>query len=417
MQNEASDRVRVLRTAAWTWAGYLTCLGLVDVLIYARRPFFPAGPLLWYYLANGAPVALFFLLAYSPQARTRAAMIMPWMIGLISLTPILFNYIFDVRLPEAPLSNIEGMVLRQLPVLFIGLILVAWHYSLVTMLAYSLVLNGFELGLGFWFGPFDPERMAAFFFVTVVRMVAFAVVGVFINLLVGRLRQQQAALRQANIELARYAGTLETLATSRERNRLARELHDTLAHTLSGLSVQLETVKAYWQVQPETAYELLLQALGTTRSGLDETRRSLKALRSTPLEDLGLCLALQELAQGAAERARADLRLRLPEQDLTLAPDVEQCVYRVAQEAVENVVRHAQAHTISLSLEAFDGAICLAVEDDGQGVDFSTVEQAGHYGVVGMRERAALAGGELHLISRPGQGTRVELRIKGSAHD
>src|SRR5439155_24600069 len=121
-----------------------------------------------------------------------------------------------------------------------------------------------------------------------------------------------------------HAGTLESLAVSRERNRMARELHDTLAHTLSGLSVQLETVEAYWDVEPRTAHAMLDRALEATRDGLQETRRALKALRASPLDDLGLSLAIQRMAESAVARADIHLDLAIPKQVPPLSPDVEQ---------------------------------------------------------------------------------------------
>ncbi len=400
--------------------GYLACLTLVDAYIYAGRPLLP---ILWYHLVDGLPAAVFLGLSYSPWSQNRTTTILPWMIGLITLMPILMTHLFNLRLPAAPLSNIEGMVLRQTPVLFIALILVAWHYNLAMMLLYSLGVNLFEWLAVIWFEPFDSERLTSFYFLSIVRAVSFVVVGLFINQLVTRLRSQQEALQNANAELAHYASTLETLATSRERNRLARELHDTLAHTLSGLSVQLETAKAYWEVQPETTYQLLIQSLNTTRSGLDETRRALKALRASPLEDLGLRLALQELSTSAVERCQLNLTLNLPEQIPTLSPDVEQCVYRVAQEAIENVINHANASQLSVQLGVQESGVFLVVQDNGVGADFIQTSMAaplpaspaarptGHFGLVGMQERAQLVGGQLTISSRPNQGTRIELFI------
>jgi signal transduction histidine kinase len=254
-------------------------------------------------------------------------------------------------------------------------------------------------------------------FIAIVRSVSFLVVGYFISRLMRQIQAQQDALAQANAQLTHYASTLENLATSRERNRLARELHDTLAHTLSGLTVQLETVKAYWDVNPETAHHLLAQSLDATRSGLDETRRAVKALRASPLEDMGLLLGLKKLAESAAERGKVALELSLPEQIPSLSPDVEQCVYRIAQEAVENVVHHANAGKLILRLTVDKANIFLAVEDDGLGLKVDQAEQAGHYGLAGMRERAQLAGGRLSVSSQPDHGTRVHLAIEGYRHD
>ncbi len=177
--------------------------------------------------------------------------------------------------------------------------------------------------------------------------------------------------------------------------------------------MQLETAKAYWEVQPETTYQLLVNSLATTRSGLDETRRALKALRSSSLEDMGLLLALRRLAQQAAERGQLKLDLVLPDQIPTLAPDVEQCIYRIAQESLENVVKHAQAQNLSLHLRVEMDGVRLTIRDDGRGTDLRQVEQNGHFGLAGMRERAHLAGASLVIESTPRQGMQIDLLVKG----
>lgn len=401
--------MRVFRTAAWIWIGYLVSLTCIDLIIYANRPM---PPFYWYHLINILPALVFLGLAYSNLLKTYTNTIVPLMILLISIAPIMVYHLFDLRLPPAPLSNVEGMVLRQLPVLFIGLVLVAWHYELVAMLLYSIGINFLEFLIVYFLGRLDNERLNTLYFILIVQTVSFAVVGIFINQLITHLRTQQTVLKTANQKLINYASTLETLTVSRERNRLARELHDTLAHTLSGLTVQLETTKAYWEVQPEIAHQLLVQALVTTRAGLDETRRALKALRASPLENLGLRLALQQLSESATDRGRLKLNLVLPDQLPSLSPNVEQCIYRIAQEALENVVYHANAKNLSLLLAVNDVEISLVIQDDGQGIDNRQENQARHFGLTGMRERAELAGGNLTIQSTPGKGTRIQLLIK-----
>ena len=410
MHTDPLEPGRVFRIAGWIWLAYLAALALVDLVIYANRDWQPAA---WYHLINAAPALLFLALAHSPWLTTQARGMVPALIGVISVAPVLLTHLFDLHLPAAPLSNLEGMVLRQLPVLFLGLVLVAWHYAFPMLLVYSNSTALIEFILVTRLGPLDPERQTAFYFLITIRAIALTVVGVFINQLIQRLRAQQAALQAATTQLAQHASTLETLTVSRERNRLARELHDTLAHTLSGLAVQLETTKAYWEAQPATAYELLVQSLATTRSGLDETRRALKALRASPLEDLGLRLALRQLAETAAERGRLKLDLDLPAQFPALAPDAEQGLYRIAQEALENVVRHAAAQSLSVRLKVYGPEMTLVIADDGRGMAGAAGEQPGHFGLAGMRERAALAGGWLRVESQLGGGTCVELKLKG----
>jgi signal transduction histidine kinase len=254
-----------------------------------------------------------------------------------------------------------------------------------------------------------------FFFelsITVIQTLSFLVIGYFINTLMTQLRDQQESLEQANTQLVHYASTLEHLTISRERNRLARELHDTLAHTLSGLTVQLETVKAYWDVDATAAQTMLDRSLEATRSGLQETRRALKSLRASPLDDLGLSLALRRMVESAAKRANLRLDLGVSAQIPSLSPDVEQCIYRVAQEAVANVTYHANAKNLKVHLTFNGGGILLLVEDDGQGFTEQSGNHADHFGLPGMRERAQLAGGNLSIDSHPGQGTTVRLAIK-----
>ena len=404
------DHQRVMRSAAWMWIIYQVCLAVVDQLIYLGSPPFP---ILWYQLINGFPAIIFLGLAFLKGSDRQNRLVTPCMILLISAAPILINHGFDLRLPQAPLSNLEGMVLRQLPVLFIGLVLVAWHYPLWTLMVYGLGINLFELLLVLVLGRLGGEQLTSFIFIVTIRTVCFMVVGVFVNQLIVYLRTQQESLSLANARLTHYASTLESLTLSRERNRMSRELHDTVVHTLSGLSVQLETAKAYWEVNPGTAKSLLEQSLDATRSGLLETRRVLKELRASPLEDLGLLMALQQVSQNAAGRARLTLDLSLPDTNPVVSPDVEMCIYRIAQEALENVVHHAQAHQVSVKLSTRAKDVTLLVQDDGIGFNPQANLSGGHFGISGMRERAQLAGADLLMTSQPNGGTRIELLIKG----
>jgi signal transduction histidine kinase len=242
------------------------------------------------------------------------------------------------------------------------------------------------------------------------RTFAVTAIALGVGWLMQRQRAQQRALAAANQQLAHYAATTEQLAVSQERNRLARELHDTLAHSLSGVTVQLEAVQALWEVDPTGARTMLDQALRSTRSGLSEARRALHALRAQPLEDVGLALAVRTLAESVATRAGLTLAVTVPKQLDQLAPDVEQCVYRVAQEALTNVARHAEARALQVVLACENGCLLLTIADDGRGFDPSSVNGA-HFGLQGLRERAELIGGRLEVESRPQQGTTVRLAI------
>jgi signal transduction histidine kinase len=369
--------------------------------------------LLGYHMLNFVPALVFLALSYSSWLKNRDRITTIFMILLISGGPILVQHLLDLKLPPAPLSNVEGMVLRQLPVLMIGLVVVAWHSKLVTMVLYNVALSVFELTIVIALDQMQGDRLYVFCFIVLIRMVCFLVVGIFINQLINDLRTQQEALKTANQQLSHYASTLETLTVSRERNRMSRELHDTVVHTLSGLAVQLETTKAYLDFDPNTTRHLVDQSLESARSGLQETRRVLKALRASPLEDLGFDLALKQMLASAAERGRFILEVSLPEPCPLMSPDIEQCLYRVAQEAVENVVHHANAQHLCLQLSANEQELLLIIQDDGMGFSPQGDISPGHFGIAGMKERADLSGGELVIKSKPGSGTTIRLEIKG----
>jgi signal transduction histidine kinase len=326
----------------------------------------------------------------------------------MSVSPIVGKYLLasDEILP-GPLISIGIQT-----ILLIALVLTAWQYRWSHVALFCLGTAGLNLVMLLVF--VEPTTRLFFFemSITVIQIFSFLVIGYFINTLMTQLHAQQSSLEQANTQLVHYASALEHLTISRERNRMARELHDTLAHTLSGLTVQLETVKAYWNVDSSAAQKMLDKSLEATRSGLQETRRALKSLRATPLDDLGLSLALRRMVESAAQRGNLAVAFSAPEPLPSLSPDVEQCIYRVAQEAVANVVYHANAKNLKVQLSQTGQDILLQVCDDGLGFKVWPDPQADHFGLSGMRERAQLVGGQLTIDSRPGQGTTVQLSIK-----
>ena len=207
--------------------------------------------------------------------------------------------------------------------------------------------------------------------------------------------------------MRKFAITSENLAQTQERNRIARELHDTLAHTLSSVSVQLEAIKALFERNPGEARKMLGQTLENTKNGLAETRRVLIDLRASELESYGLTGAIRNLVQSAAERGGFKAEFHLdPEMDM-LPEDVAHCLYRVTQEASENVLRHSGARKIWVSLLPESSSVKLTVSDNGSGFELDELEK-NHLGIRGMRERVEMLGGEFNVQSVQGQGTEVK---------
>ncbi len=307
-------------------------------------------------------------------------------------------------------GRVEDSAWRLLFFVLFPLVLIAWQYGMAHALLYSIGITAISVAMNAWLiGWTSPITIGAVP-LAVGGSITLALVGYVVARLVAVQREQRAKLAQANEKLANYAATVDQLATSRERNRLARELHDTLSHTLSSLAVQLEAVDSVWTEAPDQAHSLLIKSIANTRGGLAESRRALQALRASPLEDLGLGLALRNLAESTARRAGLTLTEDLPRQIEGLSPEAEQCIYRVAQEALENVVRHAQAQEIRVAMRLQTaGQWQLTVEDDGRGFDPSEVTNERHYGLQGMRERTAMLGGSLEIDSQPASGTRIRL--------
>gem|GEM_PF-121101 len=365
-------------------------------------------------LPNVGPALLLDLLLLAvlllPQAQRRLGR---WFVPLtliVGLLPLLVGYYWWRS--DNPLQTPFAMFF------FVMLVLIAWEYPFRYVLAYVLGLSLYQGLLSPW--PAQVPWTVPLGWL-VMQGAMMLLVGSVTGTLVSVQREQRAALAEAyeqqaaaNERLKRYALMMEKLATSRERNRLARELHDTLAHSLSAVTVQLEAIRSLWQVQPEKARRLLEQADQTARTGLTEARRALQALRASPLEDLGLALAVRELAETAGLRTGAALRLDIPDQvGAGLTPAVEQGVYRIAQETLDNVVRHAGARSIYVRLDRQPDGLALTVEDDGQGLDAEAVDlpDDNQLGIRGMQERAELIGGQLTISSQAGKGTRVQLTV------
>ena len=438
------ESTRLLRTAAWIWLGFLLAMAVMDLVLYTQTNLpiaqnlplqqmtpgqqlppnqlgfqpsqpnnlqrNPLRPVYLFYSASGLVALFFFIFAHSTRIQKKLGqMFYPLLLLTISTAPIIINVLITPRFPQGPLANAEGMALRQLPVLFVALALVAWEYELAHVIFFSIATTTLELGL-IYFSAIDYRSISVFIFITIVRTISFIAVGVFISLLVAQLRQQRESLREANANLSHYASTLEQLTVSRERNRLARELHDTLAHSLTAISVSLETAKAYFDIDSNKTRDLIDRSLESTRLGVDETRRALKALRSSSLEDMGLNLAIQRASESAAARFHLNLTLDIKNPMPTLSPDVEQTIYRIAQECIENIASHSRAKNFSVRLDS-NGHITLTIQDDGIGFNLDAEKSTGHFGLIGMRERAELVGGKLKIESEKGKGTKVVLTI------
>ncbi|MGH2506669.1 MAG: GAF domain-containing sensor histidine kinase [Ktedonobacteraceae bacterium] len=203
------------------------------------------------------------------------------------------------------------------------------------------------------------------------------------------------------------------LATIEERNRLAREFHDTLAQGLAAITLQLETADVLTEQKSERAGEAIRRALSLARANLEEARRAVIDLRAAPLRNHTLSEALQELAQEMQHDNLAISYRSTPTEFPLLSPRLETSLYRLAQEALTNVKKHAQARHVQLSLTLEGHELYLYVDDDGCGFQVEAAMEAqshfggqtGHFGLTGVSERVKLLGGTLCIGSAPSTGT------------
>jgi two-component system sensor histidine kinase UhpB len=208
------------------------------------------------------------------------------------------------------------------------------------------------------------------------------------------------------LEVERRESTRQALMVQEaERQRIARELHDEVGQTLTGVMLQIEGLAG--QI-PEALRGQLDEMRETARHGTEEVRRIASRLRPDTLEELGLQSALAALA-GAFQRQAGIPVIRRLVQPAAVTPEEELVIYRVAQEALTNVARHAGATWVQLELRDSDDGIVLVVSDDGRGLPAGAA--ASSHGIRGMRERAMLIGATLHIESRPERGTVIELSI------
>jgi len=232
-------------------------------------------------------------------------------------------------------------------------------------------------------------------------------------------RQVGAALANADLHERLQARTVELARLSarmleqheEERRRLSRELHDETAQVFSAVKMELELLRG--QV-PDIAAPRLERLLGLVDKGIRGIRSVVNDLRPSLLDDLGLLPALRSLVADFSERSAIRITLDAPPGLPPLSKDAELAVFRALQEALSNVVRHANAKAVSVLITTHGQTLTLVVADDGSGphtTDTALLEREGHMGLTGMRERLAALGGSVRFEGRPGAGARVEVQV------
>jgi len=303
---------------------------------------------------------------------------------------------------NAALLAIATLLLALTPVTIHAPIALVEAIDLVVALAVMLTANLFLLRQTI--GPIDRlvERMRT----------------------VDLLRPGQRFVERGGIEVAQLTRTfnemLDRLETERqesarralraqeaERLRVARGLHDEVGQVLTGVLLQLDSLATADEATRVTEIEETKQAV---RQTLNEVRRIARELRPEMLEHLGLVSALIELSRKFAEQSGIRVQRRFADDLPTLSEEAEIAVYRVAQESLTNIARHADASRVEIALQAGVNSVVLRVVDDGRGFSVASPSVNGHTGLRGMRERALLVGGALAV--KPGREGGVEVRLE-----
>jgi signal transduction histidine kinase len=233
-----------------------------------------------------------------------------------------------------------------------------------------------------------------------------------VNQMVSRLEEQQQSLRSYAVEVLR--------AQEEERLRLSRDLHDGAVQDLVALGQRLELYRDAAEQGAPAAEERLREVQALAEKSVVELRRMSNNLRPSVLEDLGLVPALQFLIRELGQQLpEAKANFEVVGEEVRLAPEVELAAFRIAQEALSNVRKHApSAGRVSMALVFDEREVTLVVEDDGPGSHLVSPEallHQGHLGLAGMAERARLFGGDLAVETGPGRGTTVILRLPATA--
>jgi signal transduction histidine kinase len=222
-----------------------------------------------------------------------------------------------------------------------------------------------------------------------------------------RLREQMAIIRQK----------LRSGAVLEERNRIARELHDTLEQELAGITMQLDLASDCFQQAPRVAQQALETARNMSRHSMVEARRSVWDLRCQLLEDGDLVFALAQIVKPLAPRDHVKVDVKIQGSPVRLPGPVEMNLLRIGQEAVANAVKHGRGQQISIELRYAPKSVCLTVSDDGQGFAVDQGSPSGHFGLLDMRERAQSLASQLKVESEPGRGTRISVEVAIPRHE
>ncbi len=289
-------------------------------------------------------------------------------------------------LPWLILLPLVGSAVEFLPRPLVFLVCTA--ILLAQMLPFQL-LFGWEI-LIMWAMPF---------------IAAIVFVAVFTQMTVSE-QKARAELAEAHSKLREYAVQVEELAIAEERNRLAREIHDGLGHYLTAVNIQIKAALAMSEQEPALTQDALKKAQTLTQEALADVRRSISSLRQDPATGMPLTETLGRLLEDT-RASGVEASFRTNGSPRPLSSQVEFTLFRIGQEGLTNVRKHAQANRVELCLEYLDRSVRFSIQDDGVGAS----QTGAGFGLMGLRERLELLGGQLTFSTSPGKGFLLQADI------
>jgi signal transduction histidine kinase len=392
-------------------------LTLISAVIIAGMGFSLVSQLLLMALGPMAVVLMLLLLPIFRrlfgQYYLAAALLFDLTSTSLRAMPLVFNSdrIITVLGFSAPHVQqwLDVSLIEPFLMILVPLVLMAWAYGRKGALWASALASVLHIGEGMWAMQGDFWTVP-YMLREAVRVVLLCVVPLIVSVLANRERRHIDDLQAAHDRLQRYAAAVEQLTASRERNRLARDLHDTLAHSLAALTVQLQALRTLLIHDPVRAEGALDEAIAVAQRGLQESRQAIQALRVDPVETLGLATAIETELRTFEGRTGIHGELRLAGQEDVLTAEESQVLWRIVEEALANIERHAAADHVTVRLGLGADRVDLEIADNGVGFDADAVPED-RFGLLGMRERAAMIGAELDVSSAPGAGTHVWLTL------
>lgn len=389
-------------------AGRITLIAIVAGAVLLTLPLGsgwsePANALVL--LLGAAYLAVFIFLGDAAERSGRP----PWVAGYFALQLLLAAGLFAV---PASHGSFGMSWLALMPLVAHSVFLLGWvGTTVVSCLSIALVVAHAA--------AVAPPRLLVQAGLGAAVSIAFVVLFTNVARLELRARTRSEELRdelaEAHRRLAEYSVQAAELAATRERNRMAREIHDGLGHCLTVVNVQLEAAELVLARDPDDARARIGRAREVAREGLAEVRRSVGALRGSPLDGRSLAAAVAALA---ADEREVAVSFRTEGDSRELPEPAALTLYRGAQEGLTNVRRHARARRAEVVLDYRSPAsVRVAVTDDGVGAPEGTAQgpgsSRGGFGLLGLRERVEVLSGRLEVRSRPGDGFTLEVEVPG----